>query len=604
MKKLLLKILSAALAAVLLLGVVSCKKDPVVPPAASDSVPAEVTPVPTPEPTPLPIRPHKDVTYDEMVFSMPDTDAVAASIDALFERLDAGEGFDTLLPDYDRVLKAYDAVMSMYDLAYLQYSFDVTDETLKNNQLTIDAEAKGLDAKLSALSFALLNASDEARARLIEIYGEAYPAYVERTASIKSDAVLDLRRADSELVTRYDALASSLTVPYNGRDWTFEEILDVRNGLDYETYYRLYRDYIQQFNAEAGEIYLELVAIRSEIAETLGYGNYAAYGYDYYARDYTLSDSRALHAAVKKYLVPIYLSIDESSDESVALYYLHMDEAQFIERFRAAMRDFAPDLWETSDFLLRNHLYDTSVSPKKMEGSFTTHIGGYSAPFLFTQWDNSQAVASTFIHEFGHFSNFYYMGGDTWGVSSSLDLAEIDSQGLELLASPYYPQFYGELADAAVRARLTDALYAIISGCMEDEFQQEVYRNPDMTLDDINALYGRLCGEYGFSELYGYTGTEWAMIPHTFQSPMYYISYAVSMLAATELYDLLQTDPDAAKTAYLSILHREKSATFSETLREVGIADPFSTFTIRRIADLLEEKLLSGRSVFSHAAAA
>ena len=42
-----------------------------------------------------------------------------------------------------------------------------------------------------------------------------------------------------------------------------------------------------------------------------------------------------------------------------------------------------------------------------------------------------------------------------------------------------------------------DAMYSLLSGCMEDEFQQEIYENPNMSLDEMNALYRKLAEEYG-----------------------------------------------------------------------------------------------------------
>ena len=71
---------------------------------------------------------------------------------------------------------------------------------------------------------------------------------------------------------------------------------------------------------------------------------------------------------------------------------------------------------------------------------------------------------------------------------------------------------------------------ALITGCLYDELQQYVYAEEDLTLEKINQEYCRLCKEYGLipadderTELYS-----WYQVPHTFTSPCYYISYAVS----------------------------------------------------------------------------
>lgn len=175
-----------------------------------------------------------------------------------------------------------------------------------------------------------------------------------------------------------------------------------------------------------------------------------------------------------------------------------------------------------------------------------------------------------------------------YSAGDSLDLAEVDAQALVLLLFDEYDAFYGELADQARTAALIDAMYALLSGCMEDEFRQDVYENPDMTLEEMNALYESLAGEYGLQELYGYQGTEWVLITHTFQTPLYYISYAASMVPALELFELAQDDPNAAKTAYFQILMRKPYESLGDVLAENNLAPVFSEETIAQIAQILQ----------------
>ena len=134
-----------------------------------------------------------------------------------------------------------------------------------------------------------------------------------------------------------------------------------------------------------------------------------------------------------------------------------------------------------------------------------------------------------------------------------------------------------------------DAMYSLLSGCMEDEFQQEIYSKADITLDEINALYYRLSEEYGLREAYGYRGTEWVLVSHTFQTPLYYISYAASMVPSLELFYLEQSDKAAAKTAYFNIVMRDQYASLGEVLAKNGLNSVFSEQTIAQIADILKQ---------------
>ena len=548
------------------------------------------SPTPYASPAPLPESKRADVHFSDMAYTRPDTKAIGEKLDALSAAITRGDPAEELLAAYTEITDLYNDADSQMSLAYLLYAFDVTEDTYETEYSTLQSELTRLDLSMTDVSIALFESSAEAESAAKSAFGEEYVETVYAEESLNDEKIQDLVDAENELVVEYDRLSTSFTVSDRGRQWTLDDIL-ADDTLDYNGYLALYQTYCEAFNREAGEIFTELLGIRKQIAETLGYGSYAAYGYDLYGRDYTVLDAQRLHAAVKKYIVPVYLAAEDDTDQLIGLYRADFDEETFLANLRTVASAFSPDLSESLSYLLKNGLYDTAVSSKKMEGSFTTYLSNYNAPFLFTQWTGGSGDPSTFIHELGHFTNFYHNPAAGWSAGDSLDLAEVDSQALELLTIAYYDTIYGEYAEAAETDRLMDCMYAILSGCMEDEFQQAVYAHPSMTLDEMNALYRKLAGEYGFAELYGYTGTEWAMVPHTFQSPMYYISYAASMLPALELWERSQTDLAGAEETYFRILRRKPYAGFLETLEENDLSNVFSPDTVRRLASVIRDNL-------------
>jgi len=77
------------------------------------------------------------------------------------------------------------------------------------------------------------------------------------------------------------------------------------------------------------------------------------------------------------------------------------------------------------------------------------------------------------------------------------------------------------------------------------------------------------------------------LISHTFQTPMYYISYAASMVPALELFELAQSDLEGAKNAYFRIIMRESYESLGDVLAQNGLAPVFAEDTIARIAQIL-----------------
>ncbi len=529
-----------------------------------------------------------DVTFTEMTYERPDIDGMRAQMDDLRDGIDRGKPADEMIAAYETLRAEYAHADSMLSLAYLLYAFDVTEPYYRNEYSYLQTELSILDADMESVSIELFESSGEAEQLARESFGEGYVETILSDDFGSEESVQELLDAEEQKTLQYDELNATYTLLDNGTRWTLDAIFN-DPSLDYDEYYRLYNAYCAGLNESAGKIFLEQLKIREQIARRLGYDNYAAYCYDAYGRDYSLADAVSLQQAVKRYIVPVFVEANYRND-TYDLADAEFDEQEFLSKLETAAADFSPMLDESLQYMLRNNLYDFSVSTNKMDTSFTTHISDYNAPFIFSEWGGHSDDILTTLHELGHFTNYYHNAEVGYSASDNLDLAEIDSQALVLLMIDYYDSFFGKLSDEAVADVLIDAMYSLISGCMEDEFQQTIYKNPDMTLSEINALYQELAVEYGLDEVYGYEGTEWVLISHTFQTPMYYISYAVSMVPALELFEESQSDPVAARAAYFAILNRDQYAQLQSVLLENGLAPVFSEATIKRIATLLEQR--------------
>lgn len=548
---------------------------------------------PTPSPTPYVsiIQNDAGVKFSDMVYTRPDTDALRASIEALQADFDAGESnAETLLSRYAEIVDAYDAAEAQMSLAYVLYSFDVTQEHYQSEYNDLVVELTDLDVVLTDLSIALFDDARTADA-MQRTYGDDFIRTVREGRELNSSRIREYVEREQELVSEYDALRTTYVYRKDGKTYTMEDIAAVAD-TDYEEYARLYDAYYAGFNKQAGKIFLKLVKVRNSIAETLGFETYTEYMYRCYGRDYTPAEAKQLHEAVKTYIVPEYF------DDLLSFHYddgfemldtISLSFDGFVAKLKEELKEVSPQALEALEYMLKNELYTATVSENKMASDYTTYLGAYDSPFLFTQWTDDVYSAGTIMHELGHFTRFCIEPADSWSVTDPLDILEIDSQGLEMLLIHEYDDFYGKAADAAEKNHLLDGMYALIAGCMEDEFQQAVYADPDMDLEEMNALYKQLADEYGMVALYGYTGTEWAMIPHTFQSPLYYISYAVSVIPALELWAMAQWNEELAAETYLKLLQRPVYAELRELMADVGLSDPLSESTVLALTKAMEK---------------
>jgi len=527
-----------------------------------------------------------NVTLSEMTYQRPDIAGMRAAMEDLQNGVANGKPADEMIAAYESLQQQYDHADSMLSLAYLLYAFDVTDSYYRDEYAYLQSVLSELDGDMQSVSYELFESSSEVQQLAIQSFGEGYVEAIIGEEGYDS-SIQSLLDREEQLTLEYDNLSATFTLLDNGKRWTYSDIVsDV--SLSYDEYYRLYDAYCAAFNLQAGDIFLEQLPIRNEIATRLGYENYSDYRYDSYGRDYSPDDARTLHAAVKQYIAPLFIKAHEkydTSDLAVATY----DEDAFFSELTSAANAFSPLLGEPVSYMLQNRLYDLTDSPNKMDSSFTTYISDYQAPFIFSKWTGSAENIGTLLHELGHFTSYYLNAEVGYSAADNIDLAEVDAQALVLLLFEDYDAFYGKYADEAQISTLIDAMYSLLSGCMEDEFQQDVYENPDITLDEMNALYARLASEYGLQEVYGYQGTEWVLITHTFQTPLYYISYAASMIPALELFDLAQSDINAATTAYFQIVTRDQYATLGNVLTQNGLDPVFSSQTIEQIAEILKQ---------------
>ena len=523
---------------------------------------------------------HTELSFSALSDAAPNAALTIEKVKELLFRIERGElspvDAKKLTEQYE---DAYRELETAAALAYVRYCFDVTDAARKEAYDALCVQTETLYALLVQIN--LLLAENPA---LSDEYDAQTKAALQHEKSLHDPSLEALHIEERALTGAYEAAAQGFTIEAQGRTWTREQILNDPT-LSYDSFKPLYEAYLNAYNRCVGEIYLKLIDVRNRIAKACGYPSYAEYAYALYARDYTPDDTARLGECIRLAVVPLFTALQEQVfDAQIRLSCGTFRQEATMARVAETLTAILPELNEPWTYMLSHGMIDCTSSERRMQGSFTTYFASYGAPFLYSSWDGSYTMPTTLLHEFGHYAS-YYRNGEA--AADSLDLCETDSQGLELLAFSEYDRLYGALADAAKTANLFYALYVLLSGSMEDAFQQYAYHTEGVTLEQLNAEYGRLAEAYGLMDL-GLDALSWTEIPHTFRSPLYYISYSMGMIPALELYLRAKTDRDAATTAYRTILLRQSGNTFREALIGAGLQDPFDIGAFFRMIDSIE----------------
>ncbi len=421
---------------------------------------------------------------------------------------------------------------------------------------------------------------------------EDYLDYEDMTEELQ--ALLDEENA---LEQQYDqASMVEYTVTVKGQKWTEASYNEAIEELTWREMLAISTALDRAKNEAICPIFLDLVKNRNARAQIYGYDNYAEYAYtDLYNRDYTIEEIKSVYAAVKEYIVPVLSEVEErvyAGNLNDLLYMDYLTEDYVIEVVGRHMGDIDPALAEVYQYMVDHHLYDIDYDPNKMNVGYTTTLYEYQEPFIFNTPDYSYYDLETMIHEFGHYNEAFHAGTTLITDVTNMDVAEIHSQGLELLYLEYADDVYGEgLGDTARQMVLYQMLYSVIDGCLYDEFQNAVFAaDHDMTEEEVNQLFRRLSEEYG----YVYYDTEdaaydWVDVPHTFSSPMYYVSYGTSALAALDIWTIAQEDRHAGIDKYMELTTYGLTTTYCELLEKCGLKSIFEEETIREIAQAVAD---------------
>ncbi len=529
--------------------------------------------------------------FSEVAYTMPDTDKIESEISRLEKMAEEGTETEAFLSLYEETLIDYSIAETQLSLVQVVSDLNINDKQVSEDKIKLTGKVNEYYDQLLRLSEKALDASF-GRA-VLERWGEEYADDIRREARNTSEEIQPLIKELAELEDAYDSLSTNHTVDVNGEALTIEELAERGDlGIKYYTYLRTY---YETLNEKAGELFLKMVKLNNECARLLNYDNFADYQYACFNRDYSPDDSEKLAEAVKKYLVPLHVKLQTGSSELISR---GESASTTIEESIEALRKILPyissDMASAAEFMLNQHLYDFSDDSHKTEGGYTTDFGYYGVPYINYKSNRSYNNVTTVFHEFGHFYNAYCNPGSVWNKTTDLDLAEIHSQGLELILQMYYSEIYGPNEAEAVKvSNLSNMIWTVLSGCMEDEFQQKLYAEPEdtLTVARLNEIYTGLMEEYqlyaGYFLSNDFWGLTWVAIPHTFEAPFYYISYATSLLAALEIWEISEEDPTKAIDMYLKVQSHNAYDPFRKTLSECSLADPFEVETIRKLTETL-----------------
>ena len=391
------------------------------------------------------------------------------------------------------------------------------------------------------------------------------------------------------------------------------------SSLDSEGQSAYYNQFIQKYNQQFGELYLELVSLREQMAQALGYDSYTQVAdLDMLRNSYTREDIKTFREDIKQTIAPVYRSYledfyrrAENRDQPGYVYLLGEQSPvpqgswqETLDQFEQLYQQMSEQTGECYSYLLSHEFIDAEPSQTKANVTFSTLIYSLNTPFLFANMNGSAEDVFSISHEFGHcFAMWQQLKLGSQQEGRSMDVSEIHSQAMQMLTLPYYEIFYGEDAGTARKYDVYTMVAGILTAAMNDEFQEKIYENPQMTVQELNELYKELAMEYGLVVESPYFDMEsfsmgWFTTNQYFDTPFYAIDYALSGCVAMEFLQMGLEDYTQALETYLSLVQQNSDYDFMTVLEETGLSSPFETKQMEALAQTMED-FLQGDGSFS-----
>ena len=453
--------------------------------------------------------------------------------------------------------EVYDRFYTDYALANIHYSIDMTDIYWYGEYQFCLEQISVADAALDELYYSLAESPVREELESEEYFGaDFFDAY--EGESIWDETFMAMVDQENQLLNEYYSVTTQ--------------------ALETEYYSE---EYFEVYGSQMAEIFVELIALRQQIAAYAGYDSYPEYAYDmYHYRDYSPDQVEPYLLQIQEELVDFYRVVNASDLWHTV--YEPCSETDTFRYVKTAAQNMGGDIADAFSLLEEGGLYNIAYKENKQETSYVAYLWSYYEPYIFMKPYLDISDHMVFAHEFGHFVNNYVC----WGNYAGTDVAEVHSQAMEYLSLCYTE--HGQMLEVY---KLADTLCTYVEQAAYALFEQQVYdlTGDDLTVENVQKLYEQIGREFGFDSC-EWDIRDYVVVSHFYTSPMYIVSYVVSCDIAFQIYQLELAEPGAGLALYEKCIYSTDGylMLFAESY---GLEPPFAEGRLEEVKKTLETGL-------------
>lgn len=554
--------------------------------------------------------------FNEFIYQRPDIAEEKKSFHQLLNAFSEASSVNDAIQAIDDINTFRNRLSTMSDLVYIRASIDTRDSFYQAEKDYFD-ETLPIIEEMNTDFYKLLVKSPY-RKELEEKYGTQLFQLADMAIKSFSPEIMELMTQENKLTTEYANLVAAAEIEFQGETYTLAQLSPFTQNKDREIRKQA-TEKMFNYYAEHGEkfdnIYDQLVKIRHKIATTLGYKNFIEVGYLRMERiGYDAKMVDVFRKQVRDYIVPLANKLYDRQKKRIGVDELKFFDENFhfksgnakpkgsaqwiIDNGKKMYAELSDETNEFFQFMLDHELMDLEARKGKEGGGYCTYLPDYQAPFIFSNFNGTSGDIDVLTHEAGHAFQVYSsraLGVPEYNFPTS-EGAEIHSMSMEFFTWPWMELFFQKDTEKYKFSHLADAIQFIPYGVAVDEFQHQVYENPDWTPAERKAAWRKLeeiylpHRDYG-DNTYLNEGGYWQRQLHIYEIPFYYIDYTLAQICALQFWKRDQENHEAAWNDYVELCKLGGSKSFLELVEAANLRSPFEDGAVEETIDAIENWL-------------
>lgn len=555
------------------------------------------------------------VKFNEIKYERIDYDKTKLLINDLLKQLVNCNDFGEYLELVKKINSIQNHIEEMYDYADIRNMRDESEIFFKNEIEHWNSIKVKFDSLF--LPFYTELSNSKFKEKLEKYLPSNFFKIIEYQSKITSDEITDLVKQENELKMDYRNL-NKTKIEFDGEEKTIGSISSLFSNKDRNIRKRAHdaiNDFYYSKQNEYDNILFKLISIRNQIAKKLGFSNYVEYslyklkriGYDY-------KDIRKFRDNIINYIIPICKLMSNWQKEELALdelkYYdtiffsempqSKIKDIELLNELKNSFKNVDSELSILFNNMVDNDYIDLVQRENKVNFSITNYLTESCIPVITGNYKNNYLDVQTTTHEMGHsFQKYCASVKDKEYIVSPLlkyptmEIAEMFSYSMELIMMKYLENIFNE---EDYKKYCFMKIYNLVGNlpyiCLVDEFQENIYSNDNLKIEDIRETWIELVKKYHLERSNsGHInldeGGYFYRQSHIYLDPFYYIDYALSYFGALSIWNESDNNLDVFKevggvASYYS---------FKDLINKYNMPNPFDEKIVESVSKKLFNEL-------------